>query len=151
MNILGTLYINIDYLNTAQDYLLKSLKIREENDYKSGLIYTKFYIGNVYLKMKDYANALIYYGQTVKIAEELKDKEILERVYKNYSTLYSERGNFKQAFHYYKMHAETKESILNEKKMKQIAELEIRFDAEKREKEIEILKRDNPTPFKPNC
>ena len=139
---IGDLYGSLNRHKLALTYLFQSLKIREEHDYKSGLIYTKYYIANVYLKMKDYANARKYYDQTVKIAGELQDKKTLERVYKNYSGLYADTGDFKKAFEYYKMYSQTRESILNEKKMKQITELEIRFDAEKREKEIEILKRD---------
>jgi tetratricopeptide (TPR) repeat protein/tRNA A-37 threonylcarbamoyl transferase component Bud32 len=140
---IGDLYGDLNRYKPALNYLFQSLKIQEENDYKTGLIYTKYYIANVYLKMKDYANARKYYDQTLKLAEEMKDQRTLERVYKNYSGLYANTGDFKEAFQYYKMYSETRESILSEKKMKQIAELEIRFEAEKRQKEIEILKRDN--------
>jgi tetratricopeptide (TPR) repeat protein len=140
---IGDLYGSLNRYKSALSYLFQSLKILEENDYKTGLIYTIYYIASVYLKMKEYTNARKYFDQTIKLAEEMKDKRTLEKVYKNYSILYADTGDFKEAFRYYKMYSETRESILNENKIKQITELEIRFDAEKRKKEIEILKRDN--------
>jgi tRNA A-37 threonylcarbamoyl transferase component Bud32 len=143
MSNLGDVYGNLNQHSKALEYLFQAQNIQVKHGYKSGLISTKYYIGNVYLKMKDYANARSYYHQTIKIAEDMKDKKTLEKVYKNYADLYEDTGDYKMALEYYRMYFQTRESIFNEKIMKQITELEIRFDAEKREKELEILKKDN--------
>jgi len=140
---IGNVYVNLNQHQLALTYLFQALKIHDNEKYKKALVYTKYYIGNAYLKMKDYANALSYYNQTTKFAEELNDKKTLERLYQHYSDLYTDTGSYKKALDYYKLYSKTRESILTERKMKQIAELEIRFDTEKREKEIEILKKDN--------
>jgi serine/threonine-protein kinase len=73
----------------------------------------------------------------------MKDKSSLEKIYKSYSDLYTARGDYKKALAYYKLYSETEDDLINAEKNKQIAELQEQFEAERRAKEIDILKKDN--------
>ncbi|MCP4218678.1 MAG: protein kinase [bacterium] len=140
---LGDIYGNRKQYAKALEHLQQARSIQETHKFKGALVYTAYYTGNVYLQLKDYSQFHHNYKQTLKLAKELKDKKTLERVYKKYAFFFASQGDYKQAFAFHKKYSETREWILNENKTKQIAELEIRFDAEKRQKELELLRKDN--------
>ncbi len=143
MGKIGDIYGTQGRFDLALKYLSRSQELKEKHGFKNELAATYYYKGNVYLKMRDYPHAGLYYDRALKTAEELNDSKMRERVYKKYAGLYAETGDFRKALDYYKLYSRTREEILNENKLKQITEMEIRFDAENRQKEIEILRKDN--------
>ena len=50
-------------------------------------------------------------------------------------------GNFNKACQYLKLYSNLKDKLFNEKKSKQIAEMRVKFESEKKEKENIILKK----------
>lgn len=127
----------------ALEYLSRALELKEKHGYKNELAANYFFKGNVYLRMRDYFNAGLCYDRSLEAAEKLDDSKMRERVYKEYAALYAETGNYKKALEYYKLYSQTREGILNENKLKTITELEMRYEAERRQNEIEILRKDN--------
>ncbi len=59
------------------------------------------------------------------------------------STIRAEQGDFAGALTAYKGYNVIKGEILDEQSQKQIAEMQVRYESEKRAQEIELLKRDN--------
>jgi signal transduction histidine kinase len=57
--------------------------------------------------------------------------------------MYYDTKDFEKSIDYYKLYDETKEQIFNAEKSKQIAELETRYETEKKEKEAEIYRLKN--------
>jgi len=143
LNHLGKIYLNLDDIKRALSYLFQARQLREKLGDKVGLFITLCLTGDAYLKKKDYTRATAYYNQAFPIAEKLDDKNNLEIIYKNYSILYAEQNDYQKAFENYRKYTEIKDLLFNEKKNKQLAELQVRFDSERRAREIEILKKDN--------
>ena len=139
----GRVYIDMHKPALALTYLTSAKHVMEEIGDKSELFFTLYYLGDAYLEMKDYPNALLNYEGALKLAREQEDKSNLEKVFKSYSNLYAVTGDYKNAYEYYKRYSETREFLVNEKKNKQFAELEVQFEAENRANEIELLKKDN--------
>ena len=140
---MGTVYRSLNENNKALDCLFQSKTLREKIGNKEGICFNLLYIGDTYLKMKNYKKALSFYRQAVNIAKKINDNSIMEKIYKSCSELYRTQGNYKKAFEYYRQYSETKDHLVNEKKNKQIAELQEQYNAEKRAAEIEMLKKDN--------
>lgn len=140
---IGDIYGTQGRSRLALEYLSRALELKEKHGYKNELAATYFFKGNVYLKMRDYSNAGLCYDRSLEAAEKLDDSKMRERVYKEYAALYAETGNYKKALDYYQLYSQTREGILNENKLKKITELEMRYDAERRQNEIEILRKDN--------
>lgn len=140
---IGKAHLDLNKPDRALTYFSQALHMRENIGDKGGLLYTLHYIGNAYKKMRDYPRALSYYDRAYRIAEKLKDKNNLEEIYKSYADLYAAMEDYKKAFEYHKKYSETRESLFNENKSKQIAELQVQFEAEKKAKEVEILTKDN--------
>jgi tetratricopeptide (TPR) repeat protein len=140
---IGKIYGSLDRPNQALDYLSQAQKIQEEMGFKEELSDTVHRTGDVYLKMKNYPRARWYYDQGFNIAEKLNDKDSLKKVYKSCANLYAAMGDYKNAFENYKMYSQIRETLFNKQKNKQIAELQVQFEAEKKAKEIEILRKNN--------
>jgi signal transduction histidine kinase len=58
------------------------------------------------------------------------------------STVYSKLGNYKKAWQYQNRYIHIKDSIYNENRTKHIEELKTKYETEKKEKEIALLKKD---------
>lgn len=132
-------------LQEKNDLALKELAearaIQEQHKFNGKLIYNYNITGDIYNKIKNPSQAAHFFHQTLKLADQLQDKQMKEQVLKKYALMLYKTGDSQQALQYYKKHVETRKLFLDETRMKQISELEQQFDSEKRTKEIELLKR----------
>lgn len=143
MTFTGDVYSQRGRHQAALSVLSQAMTILNTLNDSSTLAYHFYFTGNAYLAMKNYLKARLAFNKAIDLAAELDDNQLLESVYMSCSQLFERTGDFKQAFQYYQLFTETSEKIFNENKAKQIAQLQIQFEAEKRQKEIEILTRDN--------
>ncbi|MCK4527984.1 GGDEF domain-containing protein [candidate division WOR-3 bacterium] len=128
--------------NKALEYLLKALKINEEIGDKLGIASALNNIGSLFRELKMYDKAFSYLEQGLKLAEEIKAKDIIQEIYHNFSEVHSVKGNYKKALEYYKLYSEVKDGIFTEGSSKEIAEMQTKYETEKKEKEIGLLKKD---------
>lgn len=111
---IGDVYSEQGDYGKAVDYYLKALKIAEELGDKSGIALTFGNIGANYAKQADaaelkndvaasdslYTKAFDYYFKSLKIAEELGDKDAITRNIADIGTLYISLKKFKEAEQY---------------------------------------------------
>lgn len=142
-NNIGNIYFALGNFNMALEYFLKSLKISEELKDKWGSASTLNNIGNLYVRLSHYENAYSYLEQGLQQASEISAKDLIEESYKGLSDLYIAKDDYKKALAYFKLYSEIKDSIYTEENRKQIAELQTKFEAEKKEKEAEIFRLKN--------
>jgi len=140
---IGICYNNMNNPRQALTYLFQALELKQKIDDKLGMLYTLSNIGDSYVKLNDFPTAQSYYDRAFNIAKKLDDKNNLEAMYKCYSDFYALQNNFKKAYESYKQYAETRDFLFSQDKNKQIAELNVKFDVEKKAKEIEILRNNN--------
>jgi serine/threonine protein kinase len=143
LNNIGDTFAQLGRNQKALTYFHKSQEIREELNIKTGLYYTFQHIGDVYVKMKDRDKALSYYDRAFKIASELNDNSLLERIYKRYSDIYAVKGDYKKAYRYHNLFTKAKDAIMDAKKNKQIAEMQEKYETEKKTRQIDILEKEN--------
>ncbi len=143
LNNAGVIYsIKKDY-DKALKYCSKALEMVEKmgNKYETANILNN--IGSFYMAIQRYDESLSYLERSLKIAKELDAKEILRENYEFHSDLCAAKNDYKKALEYYKLSVKEKDSILNEKSSKQVADMQIKYESEKKEKEIQLLKKDN--------
>ncbi|MBP7808881.1 MAG: tetratricopeptide repeat protein [Bacteroidia bacterium] len=99
---------NIAYLAEQQgdnkkalEYNLKSLKINEEIDSKSGIANSLNNIGAVYDNQGDIIKALEYYQKSIEIRKELNDQRSLAYAFNNIGTVYDNLGDAPKALSHY--------------------------------------------------
>lgn len=148
-NNIGTVYYDMykasgkksDYLNTIK-YLTNSLKINEKTGNVEGVVMNLGNIGEVYAAGKQYEQAEDYLLKALSLARSLDFQEILSVTFYQLSDLYEQINQPERALKYFKRHSELKDNLLNEIKSYQIAELETKFHVEKKEKELELFRKE---------
>ena len=127
----------------ALEYSFKSLQTSEEMNEKAGIANTANNIGNLYLEMGNYNEAFSYLFRGLKLAEEIEAKSIIKNSYQSLSDLYLIKEDYQKSLEYYKLYTEVKDSIFTDESSGKIAEMQTKYETEKKEKENEILKKDN--------
>ena len=96
-------------------------------------------IGEFYTLLRDFGKAAEYLQSGLDLAEEAGAKELQRENYDFWSKLYVARNDYKQALEYANKASAIKDQIHNEKSNKAIADMQTKYETEKKEKEIELL------------
>ncbi len=99
-------------------------------------------LGNTYLALHDNLKAKDYFLKVVYIAAKLHMIDELKNSYQSLAIIAEKTGDFKNAFEYQRLHTAYADSVMNKTKARQISQLEVQLESEKKKKEIEILERD---------
>lgn len=141
-NGIGNVYLLNKNYNEALQYQLKGLKIHESVGFKKGSASTYNSLGDISSEMKNYNQALSYYKKALEISTAINSREIIRDAYKNLSTVYEKLNDKENVINYLKLYHEEKDSLLNKENFRQIYEINTRFETQKKEKEIELLTKD---------
>ncbi|PCH66495.1 MAG: hypothetical protein COC01_07870 [Bacteroidetes bacterium] len=124
-------------------YLNKALQIHKLTGDRLTMVNTLSGLGNLHQVMGNKQAAIKYYQQSVELAKELGIKEELESIYLQLSLLYENAGQYSKAFEYHQLYVTIKDSIFNEASAKSMNEMQTKYESEKKEKEIDMLTKDN--------
>ncbi|MBI4647223.1 MAG: tetratricopeptide repeat protein [Bacteroidia bacterium] len=139
-NNIGLIYMEWNKYDDALKYIKKSLEIKEELRDTIGLANTLINIGDIFKKSGNYKEAIDYYNKSLHLSESINFISRIMDNYKAFSEVYSILGNSTKALEYYKLYANMKDSVYNADIHKQITEMQTKYETEKKEKEITILK-----------
>lgn len=142
-NNLGITYENVGDHQQAHQYYLKSLKIKQERNDKSGIASSYGNIGANLEKAGKYEQAIPYSLLSYALAEEIGSLEMMVTATLNLSRCYKKQGNFKDAVEQLEYLGKLEDSLYRKDKSEQIAEMMARYEAEKKEKENELLRTEN--------
>ncbi|PLX14574.1 MAG: hypothetical protein C0597_09775 [Marinilabiliales bacterium] len=139
---IGLVYEESENYEMALDYYQQALIIFEEIGSKQMLVYIFYNLGSIYRNINDYNRSLEFFQKGLDLSKEISMTDYISHNYEALSGIYDEIGLYKQALIYYKEYVFIKDSLFNEEKHNQIAELEAMFQTQKQEKEIDFLKLD---------
>jgi len=136
---IGSQYMNLKEYDKSKEYFFTAIDYCKEtkNDYYLSLAYG--YIGNLFLIIKDYKQSLFFFNNSLQIARRINANDILKDCYLGLINNYSVSNNADSILKYNKLYYAINDSIFNNKTADKIAELQIKYDFEKKEKEIENL------------
>ncbi len=149
---IGQFYQEQGNFEKSVEYYLKSLSIQEEIGDKEGkaLSYAKLASLNSVLadtavitkgqRIRYLDQAVNYGGKALRLAGEIKATPIENEAASVLMEVYQKLGNYKKAMDYAEIFIATKDTMFNEEKTKALAEMEIRYEAEKKQQEIEKQK-----------
>ncbi|MCX6296791.1 MAG: tetratricopeptide repeat protein, partial [Bacteroidetes bacterium] len=100
-------------------------------------------IGNVYNNMKDYKQGIDYALRGLDISFRLNDRNTIAACYVFLAEGYQFSGDYQHAFKYQTKLLNLKDTIYDLKTNQNIAEMQTRYDTEKKEKQNQILKQEN--------
>ena len=141
LNNIGETYEMSGDNQAALDYYLKSVKIATEIGDRYGVAFTGYNIASIYRKMGQFQKALDHALRALEIAKKLKAGELITKNYSGLSQIYADMGDYKSA---YLNHLELKrreDEMFSHDIGTQIAKMQTAYEAEKKEKEIELLRK----------
>lgn len=125
----------------ALDYAFKSEALIEESGNEEGKQINYITLGNIYYKLGDHDLAMKYVGKGIVSSKQVKDSVSEIRGYRLMSNIFKEKGNFEKALDYQLIYSQAQERYAMEQRNRQIIDIEIRYDFQQKEKEVELLKR----------
>jgi len=99
-NSLGIFYMESNKYEQSINYHIKSLKIKEKNKNKKGIVYSYNNIANVYLHMLSYGEAKKNYEKALAIAKEIDFDKKFPTIYMNLGNVYFKLRDLKKAKEY---------------------------------------------------
>jgi tetratricopeptide (TPR) repeat protein len=100
-------------------------------------------IGECHFLMGRQRQAEDNYRQALAIAEEVKAGDMVHTVHLKLSRLYEQRGDFRRALASFRSAAKAREALIDGEKSRKLVEMEKTYEAEKKQKQIELLSKDN--------
>tara|TARA_R110002050_G_scaffold92566_3_gene193740 strand:- start:32198 stop:35701 length:3504 start_codon:yes stop_codon:yes gene_type:complete len=128
--------------NEALRVHLKALEIRQELKQKRELSESHTHVGRDYFKLGDYRKAQVHLDQAIQLAEEIGAMSSAQEAYEIMSLVHAAKGDYKNALLWKEKYILVKDSLFNETKSKQIQELQVKFDSEKKQEAITALEKD---------
>jgi serine phosphatase RsbU (regulator of sigma subunit)/Tfp pilus assembly protein PilF len=124
----------------AELYLAKSIIIAQKLSNELGVAYIKLGFSELYIKTKNYKKAVQNAEDAIAISKKYEltalEKEGYEKLYRVFKLM----GNYKTALEKHIKFKELEDSLFNKEKTGQIAEMEAKYQAEKKQKEIDNTK-----------
>jgi len=128
-----------DYIK-ALNYQKESLILKEEIGDKKLLSITYTELGLIYYNVEEYNKALQYMLKGLDVAMEINFRFQINKCNLHLSGIYEKTGKNKKALHAYREYITGKENVNSEERQQAIAELQAKYQLEKKENENEKLR-----------
>jgi len=139
-NNLGNIYFETGHPKRALEYREKSLRIDRELGNKWEIANTAFNIAEYYLQIKQPEKAYPYMLESQEISEYLENKGLIRDNLYNYSLYHELKGDYQKALKYQRDYSELTKSLFSKELSEKIAEMQIKYETEKKERENQAYK-----------
>ncbi|MCF8303690.1 MAG: tetratricopeptide repeat protein [Bacteroidales bacterium] len=138
LNNIAMIYSHLDSNKKALEYYSRSIKIKHEIGEKRGLAVAHNNLADIYIELNQYEKAHLHLDTALDIAREIDAKDKIKNNYLISSRLYALQNDYKNAYKYHTLYSELNDTILADQNKKKVAQLEARYNFEKREQELEF-------------
>ena len=142
MNIGDIYFIKKDYTKAQSNYE-KALKFANKIKDKKSISESNLQLGTLYIYLKKYELSRKFLQASIQLTKETNSRSTRSEAYHSFAMLDSATGDFRSALNYKRLELALNDSILNEKSQLQVSHLKIKYDTEKKTKEVEKLKIEN--------
>ena len=139
---IGVVYKRMGEYEKALEYIFQAVEMEKELK-----LYTKLYksynnIGSIYLLMGEYDKAMKYYQMSLDNAVEFNNIRTIGKAHLSIHDVYLKKGNFEKALEHFKIYQKYQDSISIDKVKTSIAEIQTKYETEEKEKENQVLKKE---------
>jgi signal transduction histidine kinase len=134
-NIAGVFVLRKQFDKAEENYQ-KALKIRQKIHDTVGIAENYSYLGDVYLTKNDFRKAIDFYQKSTEITDKHKYLGLSQDTYRKISECYEALGDFQKSLVNFKKFSALKDSLINHETNAKIAELEVKFDTNEKEKQL---------------
>lgn len=140
LKLLGITYLKIDKLESARKLIDAAVYLQEQNNYFTLIPETKTILAEVYFAKKDFAKTLEILNEAEPLARQFNNNELLPKILLLKSKVLGELHQYHTAYSLLKQSNRLSDSIFNLEKTKSIMNLELAYQTEIKEKQIDELK-----------
>ncbi len=134
---LGTLEYELHNYSKSKMHLEKGIQLWESLAIPYNEADAKLNMGKTYLAQKEYPKAIEYFNEGLRIADTIDASKLLERGYLNRAISFERLGKYKAAYLDHKKSKIVNDTLLIENQAKVIEELNIIYETEKKEQQID--------------
>jgi len=140
---LGICYLHLKQYNNAESYLLKSIEAPEIK--KDTLKLAHFYgdMANLYYAQYKDVQAIPYFQKAYQLSKDVDDHKIKQNTALNMAIVEENRKKFSEALQYRKEYEKWKDSLNNQNKIWEVAQIEKEFAIKEKQKEVSLLQAEN--------
>jgi serine phosphatase RsbU (regulator of sigma subunit) len=140
---IGVLLFDMKQYDKAMEYQQIALDSALKNNDEYSAARAMMSVADVYSAQKNYKKAEEFALKGLEIIEKEGDKDEMKNCYSSIAFIYSQSKNFKEAFIYQQKLQAVYEEINNNEVNKRIGQMQAMYEADKKQKAIELLTKDN--------
>ena len=140
-NNLGCNYLELNELAKAEEYILKSIKIKEKHPDLHSRIIGEISLAELYIKKGEGINAIKLLEHWVDEAQDTGILVELVQIYKFLSEAYALENQHEKAYEYLCLHVEVDKQLLNSEKQRNLVEANEKFRTQLTESEAKFYKK----------
>lgn len=140
---IGGLYLKRDELSNAIDHLAEALSLFEDLEEKTGVVMVLLKLSEAYNQSGATQAGFEEANNALKIARETDNQNLIKDCYQHLSEVYAANGMFQQAHSCQQQFQRLNDSLFSSEKSRVFNELEMKYQAERKDSEIKLLKSKN--------
>ena len=137
-NFLGGVYTLQKNFAEAEKYLLEALELRKALKDSFAIALCHGDLGYMYKEQGQYAKAIEQYNLSNSIAIKMRYADLLLSNYKELAVIAEKKGDLGLSLDFYKKQTALKDSIYSGDKLKQIEQLNAKYQTEKKEQQLKL-------------
>ncbi len=139
-NNIALVYLSLDRFAKARAALEKSIALKKEINDTEGIANSFNQIAEIYLKQQNFAGARHYVDSALNIADTAHSWIVYRQAYNILAQLEEQAGNYQKAIVALRKSAAANDTVFNITSSRQIAEMQARFETNRKEQENMILR-----------
>jgi two-component system, NarL family, sensor kinase len=139
-NNLARIYMHMGDLDESLKLNKKALEISEKIGRQWDIAYISNSVAEIYLMKKQLDQALFFIERGKKAADQIQNRDIILYNYRLMTIFYSHMGESEKFMEAFRNYDQLKDSIFSERNSRAIAEMQVIYKTEQREKENAIQK-----------
>lgn len=140
---MGVAYLRKGDYQKSLSFFRRALRVDQQNNYQRESIGCLLNIAAIERVLGQNDQAVGTLQEALRVSEQLNLKPSSEEILASLSGSYAELGHWKQAYDSLGRAYRLREQVFNEEKAKNLGETHARFETSQKDRENEILKRDN--------
>ncbi|HIB49640.1 MAG TPA: hypothetical protein EYN07_03070 [Flavobacteriaceae bacterium] len=136
---IGAAHLELNQEEEALSYLNSALSIFEERNYTSGIAEVLPQRGALYNKQAKYDLAIADCEKAKRLIDAIKVPELMSAACECLYEAYKSKGDFKSALDNYERFTIARDSVINEKNIKRLTQIEMQYDFNKKQEEQELV------------
>ncbi len=143
LNNLGDTYVKLNNHTKALQYYNRSLVLSRKHSDRYNECFTLASLSVTYMELNRFQTALSIANKALVIAKELNIRKVTADCYENLFKIYTAMRNHRKADEFQHLNKELVDTLVIERVQSNISKLKTKYETEKKEKEIELLRREH--------